>query len=129
MKLDKWMTSKKSSNSLLGQDPYFEIEPTFCKDGIYKQGGKCWFEVNGAAYTYPVERFIYDFNILEVNEYDNKEIKALAEVVKLGLSTKRQQKIVSIHLLHGKKLNVEDLRMRKRFLVIKEKVAQQRLIV
>jgi hypothetical protein len=127
LNLDNWMTAKRSSINLLGQDPYFEIEPTFCKDGIYKQGKKCWFEVSGKAYIYPVERFVYDFNIIDVNEYDNNAINALTQIVKLGLATKKQTSIVDIHNLHCKKLDKEKLRRYKRFLDFKLKVADKLL--
>lgn len=125
LQLDKWMISKKSNQDILGFEPYFEISPIIGKNGIYKSGLNCWFEVDGKAYSYPVKRFNYDFKIIEINEYDNKDIKALSEIVKLGLATKKQKEIVSLYKLFGKKLNVEDLRKYKRFVAFRNKVKEK----
>lgn len=125
LQLDKWMLSKKSKQDILGFEPYIEISPTIGKNGLYKSGLNCWFEVDGKAYSYPVKRFDYDFKIIDVNEYDNKDIKALSEIVKLGLATKKQKEIVSLYKLFGKKLNVEDLRKYKRFIAFKNKVKEK----
>lgn len=125
LQLDKWMVSKKSNQNILGFEPYLEITPTIGKNGLYKSGLNCWFEVDGKAYTYPINMFKYDFKIIEVNEYDNREIKALSEIVRLGLATKKQKEIVSLYKLFGKKLNVEDLRKYKRFIAFRNKVKEK----
>lgn len=132
MNLDRWMhyeLKNQTKNKLLGLEPYFTVEPLIGANGIYKQGSYCWFEIDGHAFSYPIERFNYEFKIIEVNEYDNQKITALEKIISLGLATKKQKQIVEIYKLHGKKLDVEKLRIKKRLIDFKNKVNENKKLM
>lgn len=112
-------------NGILGSEPYIEQDVVFNRNGIYLQGKKCWIEFNGKAFTYPIQTFVLDQKILEVNELNQRQIEALKQICLVGLATKKQKEILHIYNLFGKKLNVSNLRARKRLIAYREIIKQK----
>ncbi len=132
LSLQPWMiyeSKRQRKNELLGADPYIEINTVFNRDGIYKQGKNCWFEVNGKAYQYSIQTFNLEQKILDVNEMDNKKIEALKQICLVGLATKKQKEILNIHKMFGKKLDVNKLRAQKRLDSYRKIVKQKSLAI
>lgn len=95
--LDFWMKHPKLLEDCLSTDRHLPCIPHFNRDGIYSNYGECWFEVNGKAYTYPVEDFNYQLNMLNAEELTVKQGEALEEIIKQKLATKEQRKLFQFY--------------------------------
>ncbi len=72
---------------------YLEIEPILNREGIYKRGKECWFEIRGKAYVYPVETFDFEFSLINTPSLSSQELNALKAIVSTKFSTKKQQEL------------------------------------
>lgn len=114
--LARWMTSPKevNRNSSFGS-LYESITPIYNRNGIYSDGKKSWFEVDGLAYTYPINDFNLEFSIIKIRELSNVQAKALSIIVDAGLATKEQKEMVNLYRCYGRKFTLSNLREKKRF--------------
>lgn len=95
--LNFWMKHPKLLENCLTTHRYKFTNPELHREGIYKLGKKCWFEIDGYAYTYPVEDFNYQLNMLNAEELTVKQGKALEEIIKQKLSSKEQRKLFQFY--------------------------------
>lgn len=72
---------------------YIQIEPILNRDGIFKRGTECWFEVRGQAFMYEIETFKYEFRILNDQSFSIQQVKALEAIVKVKMATKKQKEM------------------------------------
>lgn len=72
---------------------YIQIEPILNRDGIFKRGTECWFEVRGQAFMYEIEMFKYEFRILNNQSFSIQQVKALEAIVKVKMATKKQKEM------------------------------------
>lgn len=126
LKLEHWMyPSKKWFADTVRDGRYQKIEPKLNRDGWFKQGKECWFEVEGQAYTCPIESFDYTFKTLVACELTKQETDALAVIVKTKLATPLQRELNYFHVMHGNKFNIVAARSKKRFKDFKKKIAER----
>ena len=81
---------------------YKEITPLVGRDGWYYQGGKCWYEFEGKAYSARAKDFIYSMKILDSGEHSIAEYNALKQLDRLNsrLLTKDQQEFLFYYNQH-----------------------------
>jgi hypothetical protein len=72
---------------------YLQIEPIVNRDGIFKRGNECWFEIRGLAFTYDLAMFKYKFSLLDAPTLSSQQMNALHEIVKAKLASKQQKKL------------------------------------
>lgn len=72
---------------------YTQIEPILNRDGIFKRGNECWFEVRGQAFMYDIEMFKYEFKILNNQSLSIQQVKALEAIVKVKMASKKQKEM------------------------------------
>jgi hypothetical protein len=72
---------------------YIQIEPIVNRDGIFKRGTECWFEVRGEAFTYDIAMFKYKFSLLDAPTLSAQQMNALHAIVKAKLASKQQKKL------------------------------------
>ncbi len=72
---------------------YLEIEPILNREGIYKRGKECWFEIRGKAYVYPVETFDFEFSLINTPSLSSQELNALKAIVSTKFATKKQHEL------------------------------------
>lgn len=65
--------------------------PVFHRDGMYMHGKVAWFEVNGKAFTLDAKSFQHMLNTAHGSELSDEKFKALAGIIKVGLSTAKQR--------------------------------------
>lgn len=101
----------------LSSDPYLEIEPVVHRNGIFKQGKKCWFEVDGRAYTYRADMFDFELGLLNVPALAPSQIKALKMVIDNKLASKEQKKLYETicYNLEGLPRRLDIYKMQKKF--------------
>lgn len=68
-----------------------QIEPILHRDGLFKWGKKCWFEVRGQAFTYEPEMFDLELSLLNIQCLDTTQMKALKMIVDTKLASKEQK--------------------------------------
>lgn len=86
---------------------YTQREPIVNRDGVFKRGKDCWFEVRGQAFTYDIEMFKYEFSLLNAPSLSTQQVNALKAIVKAKLATKQQKKMYEVICYH-----VNDLQSR-----------------
>lgn len=72
---------------------YIQIEPILNRDGVFKRGKECWFEVRGQAFMYEIEMFKYEFKILNNQSLSIQQVKALEAIVKVKMASKKQKEM------------------------------------
>lgn len=72
---------------------YLQIEPIVNRDGIFKRGIECWFEIRGLAFTYDLAMFKYKFSLLDAPALSAQQMNALHAIVKAKLASKQQKKL------------------------------------
>lgn len=70
-----------------------QIEPILHRDGIFKRGKECWFEVRGQAFTYPLETFNFEYSLLNLPSLGQQQMLALKMVVDTKMATKTQREL------------------------------------
>ena len=70
---------------------YPETVTVFNRDGMYRHGDKAWFEINGKAFVLDVDAFDHALNTEHGKELSDEKFKALAGIIKVGLSTAKQR--------------------------------------
>lgn len=92
---------------------YKEVTPLVGTDGWYYQGGKCWYEFEGKAYSARAKDFLYSMRILDAGEHSVAEYTALRQLDRLNSSllTKDQQKFLFYYgqHIHFKKMKAKNL--------------------
>ena len=79
-----------ASSSEYMKKTYPETTPVFNRDGMYKHGDRAWFEINGRAFTMPVSSFQFQLDVANGGELSDEKYKALGEIIRVGLSTRKQ---------------------------------------
>lgn len=75
---------------------YTQLEPVLNRDGVFKRGKDCWFEVRGQAFTYDIELFKYELSLLNAPSLSMQQINALEAIVKAKLATKKQKNMYEV---------------------------------
>lgn len=75
---------------------YTQLEPILNRDGVFKRGKNCWFEVRGQAFTYDIELFKYELSLLNAPSLSIQQINALEAIVKAKLATKTQKNMYEV---------------------------------
>jgi hypothetical protein len=81
---------------------YLQIEPIVNRDGIFKRGKDCWFEVRGRAFTYDITMFKYEFSLLDYPSLSAQQLNALQAIVKTKLASNQQKKLYDVICYHAK---------------------------
>jgi hypothetical protein len=84
---------------------YLQIEPIVNRDGIFKRGTECWFEVRGRAFTYDLAMFKYEFSLLDYPSLSAQQLNALQAIMKAKLASKQQKKLHDVICYHAKDFN------------------------
>lgn len=94
-----------------------EIEPIMNRDGIFKRGQKCWFEVRGQAFTYPLETFNFEYSLVDLPSLSQQQMAALKMVVDTKMATKEQRALYHRLMYRIENLNsrLEIYKSQKRF--------------
>lgn len=72
---------------------YLQIDPIVHRDGVFKRGKDCWFEIRGQAFTYDSEMFDFEFGLLNVPSLSTSQFQALKMVVEQKLASVEQKKL------------------------------------
>jgi len=94
-----------------------EIEPIMNRDGIFKRGKDCWFEVRGQAFTYPLETFNFEFSLVNLPSLSLQQMTALKMVVDTKLATREQRELYRklMYRVENLKNRLEIYKSQKRF--------------
>lgn len=94
-----------------------QIEPILHRDGIFKRGKECWFEVRGQAFTYPLETFNFEYSLLNLPSLSQQQMAALKMVVGTKMATKGQRELYYRLMYRVENLNnrLEIYKSQKRF--------------
>ena len=106
--LERWMTAKRGRDECLKYSwretfPYFYSEKQylvgdnhiieFVEDGVWK----AYVNINGTR------EFKYRMEILNMKEYNQRQIRAMQTCVEEGVASGSQQRIVQIYQMHGRR--------------------------
>lgn len=88
MKLDHWMTHRFAEETL---KYYLSTDPIFNRNGIYCYKGSSWFEMDGKAWLYEPNQFLYDINLEPTEFYREDVYKALVKLKHENLLSEKQK--------------------------------------
>lgn len=96
LNLERWMVYDNTREDCVQYGShYYEIPPILNRDGYYKYGNDCWFEVNGQAWLCSdINAFEFTLNTLHAAEYRPEQIIGLSAIVKTNLATKKQRSMM-----------------------------------
>ena len=77
---------------------YREITPLLNRNGVFKRGPDCWFEVDGRAFTYDGAQFDYELSLLDAPSLSMRQVEALRLVVAHKLASSQQKKMYNMFL-------------------------------
>ena len=72
---------------------YLQIDPIVHRDGVFKRGKDCWFEIRGQAFTYDSKMFDFEFSLLNVPSLSTSQFQALKMVIDQKLASVEQKKL------------------------------------
>lgn len=99
LNLEPWMKRNDPDfNETIEYGKYTKFMPVFRREGRYKLGNVVWFELeDGTAYLCPDSRgFDYDLMMADAGRLSKTEINALEAVVRVGLASIEQKRLLGI---------------------------------
>ncbi len=92
--LYSWMKNSWALEDVLKYGSYKQLPTVFNRPGVYKIGKVCWFETtDGKAFYYDREQFDYDMSLINVSEYNARQVNALGVACREKVATKTQQRL------------------------------------
>jgi hypothetical protein len=91
--LESWMKHARVRNHTIKHgDAYFPINPIIHRDGYYRLGNCCWFEVDSLAWACASHhQFQYSLRMLNAQELRPEQQIALKAISVTNLATKHQR--------------------------------------
>lgn len=77
-----------------------KVPPVFFRDGLYKVGNICWFELKGRAFKYDVEDFNHTLLASNVKEISCDVMQKLSYILKNYSRILTKQQIELVHAYH-----------------------------
>lgn len=93
--LKSWMSNESVLEYCIKDNGIQKLtKQIFGRPGLYLYGAKCWFETpNGSAYTYAIGGFIQYLKLLETDRINQRQLKALKDIIDQRLSTPKQREL------------------------------------